>query len=77
MAPPPQDTLDALKYIVGDLQGRVAQLERRLPKEMRMILIGPPGAGMFVFEHLVPFPFTGPLCPCFFAWARADVIVVL
>ncbi|PGG95632.1 adenylate kinase [Blastomyces parvus] len=57
MAPIKDDTVDGLKNIIGQLESRVAQLEERLlhggsssqPKSVaesvRMILIGPPGAG--------------------------------
>ncbi|KZZ97068.1 adenylate kinase isoenzyme 2, mitochondrial [Ascosphaera apis ARSEF 7405] len=50
MVPSKDDTIESLKSIISDLQGRVAQLERRLnPQQVqegiRMILLGPPGAG--------------------------------
>ncbi|KAK2771900.1 adenylate kinase [Onygenales sp. PD_12] len=56
MAPIKDETVESLKSIVGELESRVAQLEERLvhgesskPKSVaesvRMILIGPPGAG--------------------------------
>ena len=57
MAPMQHETVDSLKGMVAELETRVAQLERRLhgdnrskPKcgteSLRMILMGPPGAGM-------------------------------
>jgi adenylate kinase len=57
MAPIQDDTVDALKDLVGKLEARVGQLEAKLadkgrdrqataPAEsIRMILMGPPGAG--------------------------------
>ncbi|PGH30891.1 adenylate kinase [[Emmonsia] crescens] len=57
MAPIKDETVDGLKNIIGELESRVAQLEQRLlhggdsskPKSItesvRMILMGPPGAG--------------------------------
>jgi hypothetical protein len=53
MAPITEGTVDSLKDLVNKLESRVAHLEARLEgKEkpstgasMRMILIGPPGAG--------------------------------
>ncbi|PGH13735.1 adenylate kinase 1 [Helicocarpus griseus UAMH5409] len=58
MAPIKDETVDGLKGIIGELESRVAQLEERLlhggekstkPKtitdSVRMILMGPPGAG--------------------------------
>jgi len=57
MAPITQETVDGLKDIISKLESRVAQLEDRLthggngskPKsvseQMRLILMGPPGAG--------------------------------
>ncbi|EEH23145.1 adenylate kinase 1 [Paracoccidioides brasiliensis Pb03] len=57
MAPIKDETIDSLKNIIGELESRVAQLEHRLlhggdsskPKSVaesvRMILMGPPGAG--------------------------------
>ncbi|KLJ10133.1 adenylate kinase 1 [Blastomyces silverae] len=57
MAPIKDETVDGLKNIIGELESRVAQLEERLlhgggssqPKSVaesvRMILMGPPGAG--------------------------------
>ena len=54
MAPVTDETVDGLKNIIGNLEARVAELEQRLvnggssskPPSMRMILMGPPGAGM-------------------------------
>ena len=55
MAPTRDETIDGLKDIIGKLESRVAQLEDRLvhgdkPKtvteHMRMVLMGPPGAGI-------------------------------
>ncbi|KAI5298977.1 hypothetical protein KEM56_003622 [Ascosphaera pollenicola] len=50
MVPSKDDTIESLKNIMSDLQGRVSQLEKRLnPQQaqegIRMILLGPPGAG--------------------------------
>ena len=55
MAPTPEEVMDSLKGTVDKLEARVAELEGRLRgKEsgstssssgMRMILMGPPGAG--------------------------------
>jgi adenylate kinase len=59
MAPITQETVDGLKDIISKLESRVAQMEDRLahgsndskPKsiseQMRLILMGPPGAGAF------------------------------
>ena len=54
MAPITDETVNGLRDLVGKLEARVHQLEARLsmesgsnkPGSMRMILIGPPGAGM-------------------------------
>jgi adenylate kinase len=59
MAPITDHTVDALKDLVSKLEARVDQLETRLQKvdgsapsssrsnkELRMVLMGPPGAGM-------------------------------
>ena len=58
MAPTPEDVVDSLKSTVDKLEARVAELESRLRGDasgisrggsggdgMRMILMGPPGAG--------------------------------
>ncbi|KAI5290511.1 adenylate kinase [Ascosphaera aggregata] len=50
MIPSKDDTIESLKGIISDLQSRVSQLEKRInPQQMqqgvRMILLGPPGAG--------------------------------
>ncbi|KAL1955615.1 hypothetical protein VTO42DRAFT_8348 [Malbranchea cinnamomea] len=57
MAPGKDETIEGLKNIIGQLETRVAQLEERLlhgddsgktkspPQSMRMVLMGPPGAG--------------------------------
>ncbi|KAL1985555.1 hypothetical protein VTN96DRAFT_7775 [Rasamsonia emersonii] len=57
MAPITQETVDGLKDVISKLESRVAQLEERLanggsdskPKslseQMRLVLMGPPGAG--------------------------------
>ncbi|PGG97852.1 adenylate kinase 1 [Polytolypa hystricis UAMH7299] len=53
MAPIKDETVDGLKTIIAQLESRVAQLEQRLvhgdskslPERMRMVLMGPPGAG--------------------------------
>ena len=57
MAPTPDQLVETLKGTVDKLEARVAELEARLQGKspadsrgagdgMRMILIGPPGAGM-------------------------------
>jgi adenylate kinase len=56
MAPIKDETVDSLKDTVAKLESRIVQLEQRLHGEdagkrksaaqsMRMILMGPPGAG--------------------------------
>ena len=56
MAPTPEDVIDSLKSTVDKLEARVAELEGKLKGAatggassgsdgMRMILMGPPGAG--------------------------------
>lgn len=55
MAPITQETVDGLKDVISKLEARVAQLEERLAdnerpqksvsEQLRMILMGPPGAG--------------------------------
>lgn len=59
MAPITEETVDGLKDIIHKLESRVAQLEDRLvhggndsksksvAEQMRLILMGPPGAGAF------------------------------
>lgn len=55
MAPIDQSLVDTLKDTIDKLEARVLSLESRLQgkaeeltgNDMRMILIGPPGAGMF------------------------------
>lgn len=56
MAPITEEKIDDLKDLVHKLESRVHELERRLEgggkkpsvvESMRMILIGPPGAGAF------------------------------
>jgi adenylate kinase len=56
MAPITDDTIAGLKSTIGQLEARIGDLENRLlgneskPKsvseQMRLILMGPPGAGM-------------------------------
>lgn len=63
MAPITESTVSDLKDLVHKLEGRVHQLEERLgeggkrsksaSESMRMILIGPPGAGESNAAHLV------------------------
>lgn len=63
MAPITDSQVDDLKDLVHKLEARVWSLERRLEGEkkpsavetMRMILIGPPGAGELL-EHLTFHP---------------------
>jgi adenylate kinase len=57
MAPITQETVDGLKEVIATLESRVAQLEERItygadeskrksiPEQMRIVLMGPPGAG--------------------------------
>lgn len=65
MAPIRDETVDALKDLVHKLEARVEQLESKLHQgspnsaaprssagDLRLILIGPPGAGKFL---LVPY----------------------
>lgn len=58
MAPIKDETVDNLKDLIHQLESRVHQLEAKLAgnvsksdttESMRMILIGPPGAGMLRF----------------------------
>ncbi|KAI9859240.1 MAG: adenylate kinase [Trichoglossum hirsutum] len=58
MAPVADEIVDNLKDLVHKLESRVQQLEARLehggpkpPRGLRMILMGPPGAGMLVFSE--------------------------
>ena len=64
MAPIKDQTVDALRELVNKLETRVEQLEAKLnaangeeprsekPSEsIRMILMGPPGAGMLILLH--------------------------
>ncbi|GMG03323.1 unnamed protein product [Aspergillus oryzae var. brunneus] len=62
MAPITEEAVSGLKDIIGKLEARVEELESRLsngfkPKSvaehMRMVLMGPPGAGM-IYDF--PFP---------------------
>lgn len=61
MAPIKDETVDALKDLIGKLESRVEQLEAKLQNKeggpiprksktntesVRMVLMGPPGAGM-------------------------------
>jgi adenylate kinase len=69
MAPLGEQLVDQLRGTVDKLEARVAELEARLhgkaqsssssslspSDEMRIILMGPPGAGMRDFIHLVCF----------------------
>jgi hypothetical protein len=67
MAPTPDQLVETLKSTVDKLEARVAELEARLQGKspgsagassdgMRMVLMGPPGAGMFhktsIFEGI-------------------------
>jgi hypothetical protein len=62
MAPPPGDELEYLKSLRTRLQAKIDELEKKvksaLPppvtneKELRMILMGPPGAGKLSFNDL-------------------------
>ena len=64
MAPTPEDVINTLKGTVDKLEARVEELESRLRGKdagssaggssgsgMRMILIGPPGAGKYCLER--------------------------
>lgn len=63
MAPITDDVVDGLKSTIGKLEARIEDLESRLvggeskPKSvaehMRLILMGPPGAGTLVYAHLL------------------------
>ena len=67
MAPLGEQLVDQLRGTVDKLEARVAELEARLhgkaqsvtssspSDEMRIILMGPPGAGMRDFKTLVCF----------------------
>jgi adenylate kinase len=64
MAPTPEDVIESLKSTVDKLEARVAELEGKLKGSagsssgsdgMRMILIGPPGAGK---SALLPLQFS-------------------
>lgn len=57
----PSDELNYLKELVKQLNDKIAELERRtkdalpistssLPQQLRMILIGPPGAGEYSYD---------------------------
>lgn len=60
MAPINDETVEGLKNVIGNLEARVIELEQRLvhggnsskpnssSESMRMILMGPPGAGMLL-----------------------------
>lgn len=64
MAPITDETVDGLKSIIHKLEARVEQLEQRLThggegskprsvaEQMRMVLMGPPGAGMLPQHYL-------------------------
>lgn len=66
MAPTLEDVL-GLKDLVSKLQERIRKIEQSLtgdvsepksgPGELRMILMGPPGAGLFTFLFVFPFCF--------------------
>lgn len=60
MAPITEETVSSLKDTIGKLEARVVELESRLtggskPKsvaeQMRIILMGPPGAGMLPWHR--------------------------
>lgn len=59
MAPITQDIVDGLKDQIGRLESKVADLEGRLggqkpqtlAEQMRIILMGPPGAGAFMQDE--------------------------
>lgn len=61
MAPITDETVSGLKDTIGKLEARVVELENRLvhgsskPKtlaeQMRIILMGPPGAGRQLWHH--------------------------
>jgi adenylate kinase len=62
MAPTPSEELEYLKSLVGQLNDKIKSLESKAkdaiskPKtpaeQLRMILVGPPGAGMTPFPHI-------------------------
>ncbi len=53
-----EDELKQLKDVIGNLDSRIKSLEQRATgssapvstEEIRMLLIGPPGAGQFTFR---------------------------
>ena len=58
-----EDELKQLKDVVGTLESRIKRLEQRAtgtsttPQELRMLLIGPPGAGTLqLASPAFPFP---------------------
>jgi adenylate kinase len=58
MAPITDQVVDDLKSLVAKLEKRVAELEskagggtRTSTEQMRMVLMGPPGAGTFPFAR--------------------------
>lgn len=65
MAPITDQLVDELKNTISKLESRVQELEARLhggkgaasssPESMRMILIGPPGAGTSPSVEILPF----------------------
>lgn len=71
MAPTLEDIL-SLKELVSKLQERIQKIEQRTsgdagesksgPGELRMILMGPPGAGLFPFFFFPPFPSSFSYC---------------
>lgn len=82
MAPTPEDVIDSLKSTVDKLEARVAELEGRLKGSagsssspnsgsdgMRMILIGPPGAGKRV---LLPLQFSRHTGFCCASWVERE-----
>ena len=55
MAPSVDDTVNGLKDVIAKLESRVEELENRfLPKslseQLRIILMGPPGAGTLIVK---------------------------
>ena len=58
MAPSVDDTVNGLKDVIAKLESRVEELENRyLPKslseQLRIVLMGPPGAGMLSNSQVI------------------------
>lgn len=55
-----EDELKQLKEVIGNLDSRIKQLERRATgsspstEEIRMVIMGPPGAGKNTVTFVIP-----------------------